>query len=43
MNLKIQLRQMNNFKRLQNQTIMNEDTNNDLKNMNYQDYNNIKT
>ena len=43
MNLKIQLRQMNKFKRLQNQTIMNEDTNNDLKNMNYQDYNNIKT
>ncbi len=43
MNLKVQLRQMNNFKRLQNQTIMNEDTNNDLKNMNYQDYNNIKT
>ena len=41
MNLKVQLQQINNFKRPQNQTIMNEDNNNDLKNMNYQDYNNI--
>ena len=34
---------MNNFKRIQNQTIMNEDTKNDLQFMNYDDYNNIKT
>ena len=37
------IRQKNNFKRLQNQTIMNEDNNNDLMNVNYNDYMQNKT
>lgn len=43
MNLKMNIRQKNNFKRLQNQTIMNEDNNNDLMNVNYNDYMQNKT
>ena len=43
MNLKVNLRQKNNLKRLQNQTIMNEDNNNDLLNVNYNDYIQNKT
>ena len=43
MNLKMNIRQKNNFKRLQNQTIMNEDNNNDLMNLNYNDYMQNKT
>ena len=43
MNLKVNLRQKNNLKRVQNQTIMNEDNNNDLINVNYNDYMQNKT
>jgi hypothetical protein len=43
MNLKVNLRQKNNLKSVQNQTIMNEDNNNDLINVNYNDYIQNKT